>query len=161
MAKFALAVTVCIVLALPASAHVVVTPETSEAGRWERYAVLVPTENDSPTVKVEVLLPTGMEIVALEAKPGWEARHEPFPIGAARVRWQGGRISQGQFLVFEFLAWNPPAARTIEWAATQWYENGKSDRWGGATGAAGEGSSTVLRPSTGKFDKYRHAPDGR
>lgn len=161
MSKLSLATVMLALLAAPASSHVVVTPAASEAGRWERYVVLVPTEKDSPTVKVEVMLPTGMEIVAVEAQPGWEARHEPFPIGAARVRWQGGRIPPGQFIAFEFLAWNPPAARTIEWVATQWYEDGTSERWGGGSGTAGECSSTVLRPGTGKQDQYRHAPAGK
>jgi uncharacterized protein YcnI len=135
-------------------AHVVVTPGESEAGGWERYSVLVPTEKGSPTVKVEVKLPAGMEIVAVEAKAGWDGKHEPFPLGAARVLWQGGRIPQGQFLAFDFLAWNPPAAKPITWEATQWYEDGSSDRW---AGPAHEASTTTLRPSSGKA-RHRHGP---
>lgn len=137
-------------LGLPAtlSAHVIVVPDASEAGWWERYTVLVPTEQESSTVRVELRLPTGIEIIAVESKPGWEARYEPFPIGAARVEWKGGRIPSGEFVSFEFLAWNPPAARVLKWDATQWYEDGTSERWGGAGDAGHPDSSTTLKPSS-------------
>lgn len=139
-----------LVLAGPAAAaaHVVVLPDRSEAGGWERYTVLVPTEKDSATVRVEVKLPAGIDIIAVESKPGWEGRYEPFPIGAARVAWKGGRIPSGEFLSFEFLAWNPPAARVIKWEATQWYEDGTSDRWGGGTDDHHD-SVTTLEPKKG------------
>jgi uncharacterized protein YcnI len=113
---------------------------------------LVPTEKDSPTVRVELRLPPGLEIVAVEAEPGWEGRHEPFPLGAARIEWRGGRIPRGQFVSFEFLAWNPPAARPLSWLATQWYEDGTSDRWG----EPGHASTTRLKPGTGRAHPSRH-----
>jgi uncharacterized protein YcnI len=143
--------------ARPVRAHVVVQPAESAAGGWQRYTVLVPTEKVSPTVRVEVRLPVGMEIVAVESKPGWTASHSPFPAGAATVQWKGGRIPRGEFLSFEFLAWNPPAARTISWVATQWYEDETSDRWGGE-GDEDHASETVLRPAKeGAKDHRRHA----
>ncbi len=147
------------VLVVPAvgRAHVVVLPAHSEAGGWERYTVLVPTEKDSPTVRVEVRLPTGIEMIAVEAKPGWEGRYEPFPVGASRVEWTGGRIPSGAFVSFEFLAWNPPKAGVLEWQATQWYEDGTNDRWG--AGDDHHKSRTTLKPSTTpKAGLHRHAP---
>ncbi len=119
--------------------------------------VLVPTEKDSPTVRVEVRLPTGIEMIAVEAKPGWEGRYEPFPVGASRVEWTGGRIPSGAFVSFEFLAWNPPKAGVLEWQATQWYEDGTNDRWG--AGDDHHKSRTTLKPSTTpKAGLHRHAP---
>lgn len=149
---------VLLVLALPAAgfAHVVVVPDRSEAGGWERYAVLVPTEKASATVRVEVRLPAGIEVIAVESKTGWEGRYEPFPIGAARVEWKGGRIPEGQFVSFEFLAWNPPVARVISWVATQWYEDGTSDRWGGG-GDDHHDSTTKLEARKGPAEgMHRH-----
>jgi uncharacterized protein YcnI len=145
-----------VVLALPvvASAHVIVVPEQSEAGGWERYTMLVPTEKSSPTVRVELRLPTGIDVIAVESKSGWEARYEPFPIGAARVEWKGGRIPEGEFVSFEFLAWNPPAPRVLEWQATQWYEDGTNERW-----ADHDASRTTLVPGTGSHGgMHRHEP---
>jgi uncharacterized protein YcnI len=145
-----------VLVASVAGAHVVVLPAESEAGGWEKYSVVVPCEKASPTVRVEVRLPVGMEIVALEAKPGWTGSHNPFPAGAATVQWKGGRIAKGEFVTFEFLAWNPPAARTVPWTATQWYEDESSDRWGGK-GDEEHASTTVLRPGkAGAKDHRRH-----
>jgi uncharacterized protein YcnI len=141
-------------------AHVVVTPDRSTAGGWERYSVLVPTEKSSPTVRVELRLPTGMEVVAVEAKPGWEGRYEPFPIGAARVEWKGGRIPENEFVAFDFLAWNPPAPRAIEWQATQWYEDGSSDHWGGGGDAEHHGSTTTLEAGSAHGGMHRHDEPG-
>lgn len=155
------ALTILLVLLLPlaASAHVVVLPVESQAGGWERYTVLVPTEKASPTVRVEVRLPKGMDVVAVEAKPGWEGRYEPFPIGAARVEWKGGRIPEGEFVSFEFLAWNPKTPSDLSWQATQWYEDGSNDRWGGAGTDDHHASRTTLKPGKGsQGGLHRHAP---
>lgn len=160
------AIMVCLLAVVPAWAHVVVLPVESEAGGWERYVVIVPTEKASPTVRVQVVLPVGMEIVAVESKVGWQGVYKPFPIGAATVQWHAGqagqaatagRIPKGEFMSFEFLAWNPPAARTVSWVATQWYEDETSDEWGGK-GDATHASTTVLRPSTRGKDQQNHQP---
>ena len=147
-----------IVLGLPVgvAAHVVVLPERSEAGGWERYTVLVPTEKESPTIRVEVKLPTGMDVIAVESKPGWEGRYEPFPVGAARVGWKGGRIPNGEFLSFEFLAWNPKGARVVAWEATQWYEDGSNDRWGGSADPHHASSTTLEAPKGERKGMHRH-----
>ena len=78
-------------LAHPVLAHMVVLPAESEAGGWERYELIVPTEKASPTVRVQVVLPVGMEVVAVESKDGWQGVYRPFPLGAATVQRQGGQ----------------------------------------------------------------------
>jgi len=156
--RVALAFALLMILPCVAEAHVVVLPEQSDAGGWERYVVLVPTEKESSTVRVEVRLPNGLDVIAVESKPGWEGRYEPFPVGAARVEWKGGRIPSGTFVSFEFLAWNPPAARVLEWQATQWYEDGSSDRWGGAGTDDHHTSRTTLKAGNEpKAGMHRHA----
>lgn len=146
------------VCASAVQAHMVVVPPQSQAGGWERYSVLVPTEKASPTVKIEVRLPNGMDVIAVESKPGWQGRYEPFPIGAARVTWEGGRIPPDEFVSFEFLAWNPKVASTVQWQATQWYEDGSSDRWGGPGGDADHASRTTLTAGQSKAGMHRHEP---
>ncbi len=157
--RAALALALVLLSPLVARAHVAVVPAESEAGGWERYTVLVPTEKASPTVRVEVRLPKGMDVIAVEAKPGWEGRFEPFPIGAARVEWRGGRIPNGEFMSFEFLAWNPKMPGDVSWQATQWYEDGSNDRWGGAGPDDHHASRTTLKPGKGSpGGMHRHAP---
>jgi uncharacterized protein YcnI len=142
--RAALALALVLAFGRPAIAHMVVLPAASHAGGWERYSLLVPTEKESETVRVELRLPLGMEIVAFEAKPGWEATHDPFPIGAAKLRWTGGHIPTGQMMSFDFMAWNPKTPRTLTWEATQWYADGSSDRWGGRDDPEHHASTTVL-----------------
>jgi hypothetical protein len=147
-------------VARPAAAHMVVTPEQSEAGGWERYTLLVPTEKGSPTVRIEVKLPAGIEVVALETKPGWDAAHDPFPLGAAKIRWTGGRIPPDGMQTFDFLVMNPAAARTISWDATQWYEDGTSDHWGEPGNPERPASQTVLRVGSGARAGLHHGDTG-
>jgi uncharacterized protein YcnI len=147
----------CVLAITPAAAaHIVVLPEESDAGGWERYTLIVPTEKKSPTVRIELKLPAGIEVMGIESKPGWEAMHEPFPLGAARVRWTGGRIPSGQLLTFDLLVWNPKAARTLTWDATQWYEDGTSDRWGEPGNPDRPASQTILRESSGGREHHHH-----
>ena len=147
-------------LAPAARAHIVVLPEESEAGGWERYTVIVPTETKSPTVRVELKLPNGIDVMGVEGK-GWEAVYEPFPIGAAKLRWSGGHIPEGQMVTFDFLVWNPKAPQTLRWVATQWYEDGSSDVWGAAGSTDHPASETVLRTvATGARAHHHHADDG-
>ncbi len=148
-------------LASSAAAHVVVLPEESAAGGWERYTLLVPTEKKSPTVRIALKLPVGVEVVAVESKPGWEAVYEPFPLGAAHVRWSGGRIPDGQLVTFDFLAWNPKTARTLTWDATQWYEDGTSDHWGEPGNPERPASETVLTEARAGHGHGHHHHGGQ
>ena len=155
-----LALLIVLVSARGVAAHMVVLPETSVAGGTERYTLLVPTEGRSPTVRVELRLPMGVDVAAVESKPGWQASNEAFPLGAATVRWSGGRIPPGEMLSFEFLAVNPPAARVLTWNATQWYEDGSNDRWGDSAPADHQASTTTLRAAgAGESSAGRAAHD--
>ena len=131
-------------LGAPVSAHMVVLPAASRAGGVERYTLVVPTEGHSATVRIELRIPMGVEVATLEAKPGWQGANEPFPIGAATLRWSGGRISPGEMVSFDFLVLNPPAAPTLTWNATQWYEDGSSDVWGDGAPPDHHASTTTL-----------------
>ena len=158
-----LAVTLLLVLGSVASvsAHVMVLPTASRAGGVERYTVIVPTEGKSATVRLEVRLPMGVEVVAIESKPGWQGANRPFPIGAATIGWTGGRIPPGEMMSFDFLALNPTAPRALTWNATQWYEDGTSDRWGEGAPADHHASTTSLAPAQpGAPVREGHTPGG-
>jgi uncharacterized protein YcnI len=154
-----LALGLLLVVAPAATAHVVVVPEESDAGGWERYTLIVPTEEKSPTVRIELKLPAGVDVMGIESN-GWQAVHEPFPLGAAKLRWSGGRIPPGELLTFDFLVWNPKTPQTLRWDATQWYEDGTSDHWGEAGKPDHPASETVLREPTGARAHHHHHDDG-
>ena len=145
--RFLIASGLVLVLAAPVSAHVMVLPATSAAGGVERYSVVVPTEGESATVRVELRVPLGVDVVAIESKSGWQGANRPFPIGAATLEWKGGRIPPGEMMSFDFLALNPKAAHALTWNATQWYEDGTSDRWGEGASADHHASTTTLAPA--------------
>src|SRR6266478_1343820 len=93
-----LAVTLLLVLGSVASvsAHVMVLPTASTAGGVERYTVIVPTEGKSATVRLEVRLPMGVEVAAIESKPGWQGANRPFPVGAARAHVERDAVVRGR-----------------------------------------------------------------
>ena len=60
---------------------------------------------------------------------------------------------------FDFLALNPSAARALTWNATQWYEDGTSDRWGEGGPEGPEPSTTTLVASEdGRADAAEPRP---
>ena len=52
-----LALLAALLLAAPAAAHVTVQPAASRPGDLQRYTVLVPNEEDSPTTSVAMRVP--------------------------------------------------------------------------------------------------------
>ena len=53
-----------------ASAHVTVSPRTSQLGPYEKYTVRVPTEGSVATKSVELVLPEGITFIAIAAAIG-------------------------------------------------------------------------------------------
>src|SRR5262245_28630781 len=63
--------------AAPALAHVTVAPSSAEKGATDvQITFRVPSEEDSPTTKVEITLPTDPPLVGVLAQPvpGWTAK---------------------------------------------------------------------------------------
>mgnify|MGYP000376667160 CR=1 FL=1 len=59
--------------ALPASAHVAVTPARAAPGQLLLYTIQVPNElPDQDTVELDVTLPTGFTLDVAQALPGWQ-----------------------------------------------------------------------------------------
>ena len=90
--------------ALPASAHVEVTPARAAPGQLQRYTIEVPNElPDQATVEVNVTLPVGFVLDVAQALPGWQtviSKQGGIPVGVA---WTGGRIPVGTFTELEYL----------------------------------------------------------
>jgi uncharacterized protein YcnI len=131
--------------AAPAAAHITVSPEQAAPGVSATYTITVPNElTDQATVAVEVTLPTGFDLEAGQAVPGWTTTVDKRPDGTARaVRWTGGRIPPGTFSTFALQGRNPTAASTLTWSVVQRYER-QTVAWTGPPGSANPAATTKV-----------------
>ncbi|MFS0655894.1 YcnI family protein [Bacillus sp. 179-C3.3 HS] len=120
-------------LTIPAHAHVTVKPDTSATSAWETYTLKVPSESASPTTKVVVTMPTGVEFQQYEPVPGWKTTTEEKDGKVTRVTWEatGDGVLAGQFQQFVFVAKNPDKASEAKWDAYQYYKDGTVVEWTG------------------------------
>ncbi|MFC4034079.1 YcnI family protein [Streptomyces polygonati] len=142
----ALAGTAVLLAAVPAFAHVTVTPDTAAKGAYSTVSFKVPDEEDSAnTVKVEVNLPTDHPIasVSIEPVPGWTAQVTTTKLATpmktddgtvdqavSKITWSGGKIAPGQFQQFPVSLGPLPAdVDSLSFKALQTYDNGDVVRW--------------------------------
>ena len=92
----------------------------------------VPTERQSPTVRIEVAFPSQVTVTSLAVTQGWKAEEkkdgEGRVIGAV---WTGGSIPFAESAEFSFEAKNPMGAGRLEWRVIQIYQDGTRSEWTG------------------------------
>lgn len=132
--------------ALPASAHVTITPSTVTAGGSDvQLTFRVPNEESTAsTVQVQVAFPTDHPIasVLVQPAPGWTAKIDTTapatPIHTddgeisqvvSEVTWSGGQIAPGQYGAFTVLFGQLPDTAQVVFKAVQTYSNGDVVRW--------------------------------
>jgi uncharacterized protein YcnI len=136
--------TVSLVLlsATAARAHVTVRPRESKLGATETYTMRVPTEGKVATTSVELEVPDGVTIVRSDGAAG-----------TVDQKKSGGRVtsitwkvdiqpSQSQELTF--VAKNPESGSEIAWKVHQRYSDGTSSDWVEPAGSRRPGSVTKL-----------------
>ncbi len=142
------AVTLGVVLAAGAAAHVTIRPDVDTAGSYAKITVRVPNESDTAgTVQVRLDLPADTPIpsVRVQPHPGWTAEltttqfPEPVQVGdrtleeaVTAVTWTadpGVRIDPGEFDEFAISAGPLPEAGTYLIPATQTYDDGEVVAW--------------------------------
>jgi uncharacterized protein YcnI len=133
-------------VAVPAFAHVGITPSSAPAGSAAELTFRVPDEEvTAATVELQVKIPTGHPIAQLLVKPvpGWTASvttialAQPiatddgtFDSAVSEVTWRGGKILPGQFQDFSVSADPLPSAiGELVFKAIQTYSNGDVVRW--------------------------------
>ena len=125
----------CAVLALVlaaggAAAHVSIRPAAAPPNTNETFSVRVPTEKASPTVRVRIEFPAGVTVSRFQPKPGWQRADERDGTGRiAATTWSGGRIENGEFDEFVFIARTPQDAGTLRFRAFQTYGDGETVEW--------------------------------
>jgi len=113
-----------------AAAHVSIRPAAAPPNTNETFSVRVPTEKASPTVRVRIEFPAGVTVSRFQPKPGWQRADERDGTGRiAATTWSGGRIENGEFDEFVFIARTPQDAGTLRFRAFQTYGDGETVEW--------------------------------
>jgi uncharacterized protein YcnI len=134
-----------------ASAHVTVVPKTSTPGAWETYTIKVPVEKESPTTKLTLKMPSGVEFEQYQPVPGWNVTTQKDTNGkvtSITFETTGEGILPGQFQSFSFVAKNPAQAGKAAWDAYQYYKDGSVVEWTGDEASKSPHSITDIVAAT-------------
>jgi uncharacterized protein YcnI len=134
--------------ALPAGAHVSITPSSAPKGGFQVLSFNVPNEEqDANTVKLEVTFPTKSPIpfVSYQPMPGWETSVEKTTLAkpvksddgdvteaVSKITWTatGDGLAPGQFDLFTISAGPlPTKPNKLTFKAVQTYSNGEVVSW--------------------------------
>ncbi len=135
-----------LLFAIPALAHITVSPGSAQAGSAAVLTFHVPNEEASAyTSRVDVQVPTDHPIAQLLVQPvaGWTISVKTvtlakplvtddgqFTQAVSEVIWSGGRIAPGQFQDFSLSADPlPQGVSQLAFKAIQTYSNGDVVRW--------------------------------
>lgn len=137
-------------LSLPcaAGAHVQVFPDPNNreaaACSYGKFVVRVPTEKPIPTVRVTIVIPPAVTVVAAQPKAGWNVSFTTSKGRIVAIDWSGGALLPHQFDEFAFLAQTPKTAGSVSWNAMQYYADGSVVNWNGAPGSENPHSQTTI-----------------
>jgi periplasmic copper chaperone A len=135
-----------LLFAIPAFAHVTITPGSAQPGSAAVLTFHVPNEEASAyTTRVDMQIPTDHPIAQLLVKPvaGWTISVRTitlarplvtddgqFTQAVSEVIWSGGRIAPGQFQDFSLSADPlPQGVSQLAFKTIQTYSNGDVVRW--------------------------------
>jgi uncharacterized protein YcnI len=134
--------------ALPAGAHVSITPSSAPKGGFQVLSFNVPNEEtDANTIKLEVLIPTKYPIasVSTQPMPGWTVGVEKTKLAkpvasddgdvteaVSKITWTAtaGGLNPGEFDLFTISAGPlPTKPNKLTFKAIQTYSNGDVVSW--------------------------------
>ncbi len=128
-----LAAVVLLTTARSSYAHVTVKPAQVVVGERVNFVISVPTEEDTPTVALRLVIPEGLQSVRPNAKPGWKIELKKSGTGedtkVTEIVWSGGSIPVDLRDEFVFSAQAPAAETTLVWKAYQTYGDGDTIAW--------------------------------
>ena len=131
-----------------AQAHVSVRPRESKPGATEKYIVRVPTEGKVATTSVEVDIPQGVVVDAVEPADGVKSEMKREGGRVVSITWTV-TIEPGANRELTFTAKNPTEGTEIVWKAHQRYGDSTSSEWVGAPGTRQPAPVTKLTAATG------------
>jgi len=160
----AAAIAVFLLAALPASAHVTISPGEVVQGSYTVFTVRVPSEKEgTETTAVRVVFPEGVSITRFEPKPGWTIAFERNANQAiTEVTWTaepGQELDVTEFTEFRMsgrvLPETDPGS-VLVWKAYQTYANGEVVEWIGApdTDSPTPAPATRIVPGSAEDDGH-------
>lgn len=138
-----------LLFAVPASAHVRLSPSTAVVGR-QVFDVRIPNEKDIPTTKVMLIVPEEVEITGVMPIPGWTHTVKKVPVESdhdemaeaegghaheeateriSEITWQGGEIKDGEYMNFSINTNYTGSPTKLVWKAYQTYSDGSVVPW--------------------------------
>lgn len=135
-----------VLFAVPALAHVTITPGSAQAGSAAVLTFHIPNEESkADTTRVDMQIPTNHPIAQLlvQPVPGWTISVKTitlakpivtddgsFSQAVSEVTWSGGQIAPGQFQDFSISADPlPQGVASMTFKTIQTYSNGDVVRW--------------------------------
>ena len=86
------------------TAQIALHPASVTPAAFQRFALRVVNQTDTPTVGVRVTLPEAIQVLGVNAPAGWTARLTPATDSAAPVvEWSGGSLVRGGYEDFALL----------------------------------------------------------
>jgi len=144
--RISFAVLMALVLTTAVFGHVRISPRESTAGSTQKYTMTVPTERQSPTVRIEATFPEEVTVTSLEAPAGWKVEERKDARGKiAGAIWSGGSIPFAESVNFLLEAKNPPASSRLEWKVIQIYQDGTRSEWTGPENSRTPGPVTIIK----------------
>lgn len=144
--RTSLAVLLTLVLTTAVFGHVRISPRESNAGSTQTYTMSVPTERQSPTVRIEAAFPEQVTVTSLEAPAGWKVEERKDAQGKiVGAIWSGGSIPFAESVNFLFEAKNPATGFRLEWKVIQIYQDGTRSEWTGPENSRTPGPVTIIK----------------
>jgi uncharacterized protein YcnI len=136
-----------------AAAHAHVSPSTALANADQVFTVSVPTEKEGVTTTgVELIPPSGFEIDAFFAAPGWKRDVQTTGSGEnteiTRVAWTGGAVPHDDAAIFQFVG-SAESAEAYSFKVRQTYSDGTVVDWAGPESSDSPAPVVELKSSLG------------
>lgn len=117
-------------MAMTVEAHSVVRPNKATVGAYQTFTLSVPSERNSTTTLVRLVIPEGLQSVTPNVKPGWKLEIKRTNVTTVtELVWSNGTIPMHQRDEFSFSVKAPVQETTVNWKAYQTYQDGTVSAW--------------------------------
>jgi len=141
--QYSIATIVVIAATTLVSAHVIVSPTQSKSGATQKYEVRVHNEAKVAATSIEVEVPDGVTVVAVEKSPTGTPTTKKTGDRITSITWQID-VQPSKYVALPFTARNPDGAAELHWTLHEHLADGSSVDWSDKPGSKEKGSITTL-----------------
>lgn len=133
-------------------AHVSVWPRQSNQNATEKYSIRVPNEGKVNATSLELGLPEGVEVEAVQAPAGTKYQVKRQGQRIVAITWEMD-VKAGEFVEVAFIGRNGPDKTQLVWQLRQHFVDGTSTDWtNGPNGLYSNTAVTRLAPGRNFID---------